>query len=198
MDINLTELLSGESVIISKLANSVIELKEYELKRLPYDQLMALSGFKGKEAIGGQLYLTNYRLIFKSHSLNRLRGKFSIFLPTIQETKNNSSFLSKKLEVVTQTQRFEFVVWGVPELITKIKDSTKNITSQDKEYLGTVVSSDYDNLDEGFKTFKTMDKVLRNLPDIMDKFTEIVQDPIALSSLLNAIELLNLVLQDDE
>ena len=114
MNITDADLLDGESLIQTKSANAVIKIDEHGLSRFAFDQLMWTIGMKGKEAIGGKIHLTNYRLIFQSHAVNRLTGKFSIFLPTISDLKDASRFLVKKMHVATQTQQFEFVIWGIP------------------------------------------------------------------------------------
>ena len=60
------EWLDGERVILERKANLMINIKDYGMKRK-----FTLSS---KEAIGGNLYLSNYRLIFKSHPINRVKG----------------------------------------------------------------------------------------------------------------------------
>ena len=77
MKITDADLLDSEKLIQTKNANAVIKVDEHGLSRFAFDQLMWMVGMKGKEAIGGKIHLTNYRLIFKSHRINRLTGKFS-------------------------------------------------------------------------------------------------------------------------
>jgi len=89
MDLENLDLLPDEDILISKAANACFSKIEY---------------------IGGKLYLTNYRLIFKSHKFNRLRGKFSIFLSTIEGMRDDSFLCIKKLSVVTKLKKFEFIV----------------------------------------------------------------------------------------
>lgn len=93
-------LFEGEHVLETKPANFVLSLTEHGLPRFRFDGAMGAVGMAGKEAIGGKIYLTNYRLFFKSHSINRFNGAFSIFLPTIEEIRDTSRFLAKKMEVV--------------------------------------------------------------------------------------------------
>lgn len=129
MKIDDSDLLPGERVILSKPANAVIRLDEHGLSRLPADQLMRVMGFAGKEAIGGKLHLTSYRLLFKSHQVNRLTGAFSLYLPTITGLHDRSRWIAKKLEVATRLQTFEFVVWGVPAFISSIQAQAGQITT---------------------------------------------------------------------
>ena len=81
-------LLEGEYVKLIEPANLVIKPKDFDLKKFAYDGLLWTVGMKNKEALGGKLYITNYRIILKTHKYNRLRGMISIFLPTIKSTKS--------------------------------------------------------------------------------------------------------------
>lgn len=86
---------------------------------------------KGKEAIGGKLYLTNYRLIFKSHGFSQLKGRFSIFLPTVLEFKDMSFILTRKISVRTKLTKFDFVMWGISEFIKKAESKSAKVTEED-------------------------------------------------------------------
>ncbi|MFF3448570.1 hypothetical protein ACFYXJ_15735 [Streptomyces sp. NPDC002667] len=118
--LNSEDLLPGEGIILRKNANAVIDVRAAGLSRFAFDDLMWLVGMRNKEAIGGRLYLTNYRLVFKSHRFNRVRGTFSIFLPCIEELRNSSMAATRQVTVSTGTQDFTFVVWGVPQLIESV------------------------------------------------------------------------------
>ncbi|MEV6021029.1 hypothetical protein [Streptomyces sp. NPDC051997] len=118
--LNSEDLLPGEGIILRKNANAVIDVRAAGLSRFAFDDLMWLVGMRNKEAIGGRLYLTNYRLVFKSHRFNRVRGTFSIFLPCIEEVRNSSMAATRQVTVSTGTQDFTFVVWGVPQLIETV------------------------------------------------------------------------------
>src|SRR5690349_4683879 len=97
-----SELLLGETPMMSKNANALPIPNQYFV------------------SIGGRLHLTNYRLLFKSHAINQLTGKFSLLLPTITEVKDTSGWLRKKIMISTQTQHIEFIIWGIPPLIAAI------------------------------------------------------------------------------
>jgi hypothetical protein len=191
MNIDQDDLLSGEKVVLSKGANAIIKIDEHGLSRFAFDQLMWTVGMKGKEAIGGKLHLTNYRLIFKSHAVNRLKGKFSIFLPTIQDVKDVSFLITKKIAVMTQTQRFEFVVWGIPELISAIESTRNNLNPQQTEFLRTAAVANYQKCGEGLKIFRAMEAVNVGILTVqkIQKFVEMAQSPIEASSILNLLEL---------
>jgi hypothetical protein len=96
MDIRSEDLLPVEKLVLSKFANAIIKIEEHGLSQFFVDDLLGLVGMQGKEAIGGKLHLTNYRLVFKAHFLNRVSGKFSIALPTIQSIKDTSRFRTKR------------------------------------------------------------------------------------------------------
>lgn len=120
MEMEAGDLLPGERLVLSKSANAVVTLSEYGLSRFAAGQLMWCVGMEGKEAIGGKLYLTDMRLVFKSHSFNRVLGMFSIFLPAITTVEDGSFLLKRQISVATDLRYFDFVVWGVPGLINNI------------------------------------------------------------------------------
>lgn len=190
-EINSDDLLLGEKVILSKNANVVIKISDYGLKKIPggIDSTMSLIGFSGKEAIGGQLHLTNYRLIFKSHPANRLKGKFSIFLSTISSIKDTSVFISKKIEIKTLGQESEFIVWGITQLIQEINRNKSAITNQQLLELKDLITKNYTKIGTGLEYCKNVDILVQVIPNI----GEILDDPISLSSLTNIIEILNII-----
>ena len=101
-----SDLLPGETLVLSKPANLFVKPSEYGLASF-------FSGLKGVidiEAIGGQVHLTNYRLVFKSHEINRLKGKVSIFLPTIKSLQDLSGLMVKKVSIATELTEYEFVI----------------------------------------------------------------------------------------
>ncbi len=114
------DLLPGEQYVLRKKANAVIDVREAGLSRLPFDGLMGAVGMRGEEAVGGRLHLTNLRLVFRSHAVNRVRGAFSVFLPCVEEIRNTSSGVTRRVTVSTAVQEFTFVVWGVPRLIDTV------------------------------------------------------------------------------
>src|SRR5689334_18257906 len=157
MDIHQEDLLPGENVVVSKAANAIIKVDEHGLSQFAFDQLMWTVGMQGMEAIGGKLHLTNCRLIFKSHAVNRLTGKFSIFLPTIQEVQDISRFLVRKIAVVTKTQRFEFVIWGIPQLITAINTARNSLTPPAIEAMRATALANYQKCGEGLQIFQALE-----------------------------------------
>lgn len=183
------DLLAGEVLLQSKFANAVIALSDYGLERLPFDQLLQVTGFAGKEAIGGTLHLTNYRLLFTSHQLNRLTGRFSIFLPTILQLRDASGLFSKKLEVRTQTQSFVFVVWGVPALIRAITAAGAQLAPAQVAEMRALALARSGQATEGLALSGYGDQLLQNLPEMMKMVFTLSQNPLDVSSMLNLIEL---------
>src|SRR5215212_2488047 len=114
MSLAAADLLPGEQVLESKPANAVVKLSEHGLSRFAFDKYMWVAGMKDKEAIGGHLSLTSYRLVFQAHALNRLHGRYSIFLPSIVSVRDASFLWTRKIAVATQLTEFQFVLWGIP------------------------------------------------------------------------------------
>ncbi len=119
------KLIDHEKIIYRKGANFIASVDEADLVRFCADQLMWLVGMQGKEAIGGHLYITNFRLIFVAHAVNRLKGQFSVPLVAIQNARRQVRFPVFKLIVETNHGRFDFVNWNVKDALIAI-DSHKN------------------------------------------------------------------------
>jgi len=152
MSPNGQELLPGETSILSKNANALIRVDELGLSRFAFDHAMGAVGLRGAEAIGGKLHLTTYRLVFESHAVNRTKGEFSIFLPTVREVRNTSSGLKRQMEVATGTQRFTFIVWGVPALIAAIEQARAGLDQTEVVRLVGLAGAHPALLGEGLQT----------------------------------------------
>lgn len=69
--------------------------------------------FRGLEAVGGKLFLTNSRLIFKSHRMNIQTGQTSIHYNNIQTMVPGKSmkWLDNRLKIITGTGKpYDFVL----------------------------------------------------------------------------------------
>jgi hypothetical protein len=117
-----TPLYPGERLLMTKGANAVITLAEHGLDP-KYDAVLKHIGFGGKEAIGGWLDLTTWRLAFRSHPLNHVTGRFSILLPTILSVEDKSGLITKKMRVTTRATEQEFVIWGISKLVRAIAEA---------------------------------------------------------------------------
>ena len=71
--------LFANSKFLTKQTKIAIDADENILFETP------ASHFKGIEAVGGKLYLTNKRLVFKSHKLNVQNHQLALSLPGIQK-----------------------------------------------------------------------------------------------------------------
>ena len=86
--------------------------------------------FKGIEAVGGKLYLTNKRLIFKSHKLNIQNHQLDINLTEINSVGryNTLGVIDNGLSVITNQNKTEkFVVEQVDEWVTQLKDKKNGL-----------------------------------------------------------------------
>ncbi|KAF2277931.1 uncharacterized protein EI97DRAFT_278736 [Westerdykella ornata] len=195
MDVRSEDLLPGEKVLITKSANALVKITEYGLSRFFADDLLRLMGMKKIEGIGGKLYLTNYRLLFKSHAFNRLTGKFSVALPTIKSVKDTSRFVMKRIDVVTDTETFQFVVWGIPELISAIDRARAALTDVEIEQLRTSAAENYRRFGDGLKVANAIETMNRALlvarkSGTLAKIAAGASNPFELSGIMNLLELL--------
>ena len=153
MFITQKDLLTNENILLEKNANAVIKLTDYGLSKFAFDKYMWTIGMKGKEAIGGKIYLTNFRLIFTSHNINRVKGKFSIFLHTINSIRDTSFLVTKKLSIGTKLSEYSFVVWGIPAFIKEIENAQNKITKNDLMKMQSEILANYEKCGEGLKIF---------------------------------------------
>ncbi|MFJ4584946.1 hypothetical protein [Streptomyces echinatus] len=143
------DLLPGEAVQLTKKANAVVKVDEAGLTRFSHDGLMWTVRMQGSEAIGGQLHVTNYRLVFCSHFANRARGQFSIFLPVISGLRDTSRGIKRQIEVATGTHRFTFVVWGIPALMAAVEGLRQGWDPARVVSLADIATAEHARLGEG-------------------------------------------------
>jgi hypothetical protein len=134
-DLTQTDLIEGETVLFSKPANLVVRPKDFGLQNFAFDDLLWTVGMKDQEALGGSLHLTNFRLIFKSHRINRLRGKVSVFLPTIKDMRVSSFLLLNKMRVTTGLATIDVVVLDVEEVIARVVEARDAMSASSIEFL---------------------------------------------------------------
>lgn len=85
--------------------------------------------FKGVEAVGGKLYLTNQRLVFKSHKFNIQNHELSINLSDIDKIEKHKTLglVDNGLSVTTIDNRNEkFVVQQIGEWLNKANERMRN------------------------------------------------------------------------
>ncbi len=174
------DLLPGERPIESKAANAVISLSEYGLERRGYHAGMGLVGMKGQEAVGGRLHLTSYRLLFKSHGMNRATGSVSIYLPTVAGLEDRSRLVTRKIGVRTGDTDSEFVAWGVPGLIRSIQAAMDAIGPGERETMLAEIDRHPDRSGGGLSTERTdeMDAIIANPAGHLDAITAMVVEEL--------------------
>jgi hypothetical protein len=153
------DLWPGEQPILTKNANLVIRVKESGLSQFAFDKYMVLIGMKGKEALGGQVHLTNLRLIFKTHGMNRLRGKISMFLPTVTSVTDVSWFIVRKVKVETQIQDYEMVMWGIPSFIEAVEEAKERFKPEHVESLRQLILSNPAPVGEGLMKWVAAERI---------------------------------------
>ncbi len=88
---------------------------------------------RGVESVGGHLYLTNFRLVFESHSFNFQNGATAIPLPYIVKMEKVwTKFLGiiplapNAIAVTVNTgEVFNFTLWGGEEWISTIQNQLR-------------------------------------------------------------------------
>jgi hypothetical protein len=159
MKLKESDLLPGERLILSKGCNSIISVREAGLTDFAADKYMWAVGMKGKEAIGGNMHLTNYRLLFKSHKLNRVTGKVSIFLPVITDVQNTSRLVVRQMSVCTDATELKFIIWGIPKLMAAIEQARAELMASDYSYLGKYATEYFDRCGDGMEVFGGLEKI---------------------------------------
>lgn len=168
-----TDLLPGERHVMTKFANMVISVKDSGLSRFAFDDYMGLVGMKGKEAIGGKAHLTNYRIIFKSHFINRVRGKHSVFLPNVV----NVSATFNNLIVETSVQHFEFVMWSKQAFIDATKREKTRLHGANFQQLKKAIVTNPEAIGAGLQKWATLEVINqicsggRNVQSVLEKLT---------------------------
>ena len=134
------DLLDGERVVAVKNVSVIVQIHEYGLSPLFGGSPMPWR--RGLESIGGRLHLTNYRLVFSAHPVNRLKGRFSILLPTISEARNVSLVLSRKIRGSTAAQDYTFQVWGIPRLLAAIEQTRAALGPDQVQRLAVLIGAE--------------------------------------------------------
>jgi hypothetical protein len=125
-----SDLLQGERLLLSKFANAIIRPADYHLSRFAADDLLWLVGMKDKEAIGGKLHLTTYRLLFRSHAANRLTGEFELFLPAVLAVRDASYLWTRKFAIDTAATHQEFIIWGIRRFVEATDAARAALTAE--------------------------------------------------------------------
>lgn len=180
-------LLPGELILKTKNANFVITSVEYSMEKFPHDFMLTWIGLAGKEALGGQLHVTNLRLIFRAHRANRIHGQLSIFLPEIAILENASSMLVKRLVVATQASRETFIVWGVLGVIETIRSAQQSFPA-DWQGVWVALQNNPGVLGDGMNYSRFMDRLVHRSTDLGGDLTDLLQDPFSAATALHLVQ----------
>ena len=157
------DLLPGEEVLVTRPANLVVVPKALGLDGFAFDGWLWAVGMKDRESLGGAVHLTNYRLLFKTHRYNRLRGKVSIFLPTIRDLENRSVLIFHKMAVVTGASRVELVVHGADALIARICHARGVLDDGARDRLRRLVADHPERCADALESWEAANRVNRVL-----------------------------------
>jgi len=98
-----------------------------ENEKIYFDVLANL--FRGLEAVGGKLKITDRRLVFKSHDLNIQKGTTEILIEQIAEIKkrNTLGIVPNGISIVTKDgAKYKFVLWRRSKIIDFINSRMNN------------------------------------------------------------------------
>ncbi len=129
------ELFKGESILRSMPANLAVRLQDFGLGKAAYRDMLFLAGMKEVEAVGGTLHLTNFRLLFRSHPVNRLNGTVSIYLSTIRDVRDSSRWLVRKISIGTTIGSVDLVVSEPSRVAVEMTRARDAITEAQAESL---------------------------------------------------------------
>ena len=114
--------------LIGLFANSKFVTKGTKIDTDEDETILFKTGanhFKGAEAVGGKLYLTNKRLIFKSHKFNIQNHELSISLSNIEEVDRYKTLgmVNNGLSLTTIDNKIEkFVVQQIDEWLKHLPE----------------------------------------------------------------------------
>ena len=108
--------------MLSKKVNNIIPelLDEEEIEEEIFANL-----FRGIEGVGGKIFLTNERLIFKSHSLNIQKGQTDINYSDIVsvDKRKTAKLIDNGIKISTkQGTEYDFVVNDRDDVLIKIQN----------------------------------------------------------------------------
>jgi hypothetical protein len=184
------QLLPGETLVASNRANALVLPTDYGLSRFPFDQYMGLIGMKGSEAVGGSLYLTSMRLIFQSHSINRLKGRFSIFFPSISAATDVSHLITRKVRIDTASQSYEFIMWGIPAFLSALESQRATFASPNIDQLMQEIAACPDAVGDGLEVSRGIDALVTGSANLADIIQKANKGAGLISSLINLADLL--------
>lgn len=161
MHLTKNDLLPTEKVLCSKFANLWVKPSRHGLSKFAFNKHLG-----DNESLGGNAYLTNYRIIFKSHGFNRLVGMHSLFLPNIIEIQKGWTGIT----VESSVQAFEFVMWFNGNFVNAAQSRKNEMRPKDVELLRELIRAHPDRIGALQKqgTLEAVNKVLSGAVAITD------------------------------
>jgi hypothetical protein len=159
MGAGLTEddLLPTERLLIKKFANLWVRPSEHGLSKFAFNECLG-----DNEALGGRAYLTNYRILFKSHGFNRLVGVHSLFLPNVVQIRKGWFGIT----VESRVQAFKFVMWFNGGFVSAAEARQGEMGRDEVERLRQLIQAHPDRLG-ALRTHGTLEAVNKVLSGVM-------------------------------
>ncbi len=86
-------------------------------------------GGRSRYAVGGTLFVTQYRLLFETIPLNRITGQTSILLDTISDVRDDSAFLQPRIALKAGIP-YEFLLFRAAQPLATIHQIRARSTAQ--------------------------------------------------------------------
>jgi len=120
----------GFPYINEKLAKKISNKVGIKIKpELDDEEVIEIEGpanlFRGAEGVGGKIFLTNKKLIFKSHKINIQKGQTNIEYKNIKiiTRRNTAKIIDNGIRIITNDNKeFDFVVNERDLWVEKIND----------------------------------------------------------------------------
>ena len=114
----------GERILIERAANLVVHSADYGLRPITgaWMRRPLMRGF-GDESLGGRLYLTNQRIHYDTHPVNRVTVTFDIPLRSLTSFTDVSWGVARMVQLHWDDQSCVFVVWGIRRLLDTIESA---------------------------------------------------------------------------
>jgi hypothetical protein len=176
MNLKESDLLPTETVLVRKFANLWVKPSEHGLSEFVFNQYLG-----NNEAIGGKAFLTNYRIVFKSHGFNRLTGMHSLFLPNIREIKKGIFGIT----VETAAQEYGFVMWFNGRFVRTARERQEEFGPKEVKKLRDLLRQHPEKAGEGLKknrALEVINKILAGgmkVPDWVEKLSQPEQSTFA-------------------
>lgn len=155
------DLLPTEEVLISKFANLRVKPSQHGLSEFAFNDYLG-----DNEALGGRAYLTNYRILFKSHSINRLVGMHSLFLPNIVEIRKGIF----GIKVESRAQTFSFVMWFNGRFVRTARECKDEMGTDEVKRLRKLIKANPERIGalQKHATLEVVNKVLKGVVAVAD------------------------------